>query len=151
MFHWFVVDVQLGEKVQVFTDQVDVDLVSLSLVQRVETPLDAVGQVFLEDALKPLHSLPECQRLPVVANKLVGAPIEQSIRLNVIELPRYVLPDDLDRQDRVMLSLVLFALSLDQHSLNFEIVRQMTLHCLNLLLVDRKLSMYDLLQHVAGL
>ena len=71
LFHWFVVDVQLGEKVQVFTDQVDVDLVSLSLVQRVETPLDAVGQVFLEDALKPLHSLPECQRLPVVAYKLI--------------------------------------------------------------------------------
>ena len=96
LLHWLVVDVQLGEKIQVFADQVDVDLVSLSLVQRVEAPLDAVGQVLLEDALKPLHSLPECQRLPVVANELVGAPIEQSICLNVIELPRNVLPDDLD-------------------------------------------------------
>ena len=50
-----------------------------------------------------------------------------------------------------MLTVVLFALSLDQHSLNFEIVRQMTLHCLNLLLIDRELSMDNLLQHVAGL
>ena len=50
-----------------------------------------------------------------------------------------------------MLTVVLFTLSLNQHSLNFEIVRQMTLHRLNLLLIDRELSMDNLLQHVAGL